>query len=381
MVKIKVHMQIKTNRKGFTLLEILLVIAAIGILAAIVLIAINPNKQLAQARDTARQSDINAIQKGLDQYLIETGAYPNTLNSTSGYICNTGTEQVGGGTNCSGRIDLRVLVPNYIAAIPRDTQATGSSTGYNIVINPNNNKIAIQADLAERKSISINPYIVTSGLVLNLDAGNTASYPGTGTTWTDLSGNGNNGTIFNGATYNGANGGAIVFDGVDDYVDTGRILNTGNATTSLSLGVWVYPSSSTGNIVSMSSDKPQGSWNMPPIVATGQSFRGKIWNNNYLFATTTYTLNTWYYVVFVFDYPNRTQSLYVNSVLQNNQSLITYSSSGVDNYIYLGQSNPGADNTGMFAGRISNMHVYGNKALSILEIQQNYNALRGRYGI
>ena len=66
--------------------------------------------------------------------------------------------------------------------------------------------------------------IITTGLVLNLDAGNTASYSGTGTTWTDLSGNGNNGTLTNGTSYSSTNGGVMVFDGVNDYV-------TGNTPT------------------------------------------------------------------------------------------------------------------------------------------------------
>lgn len=64
------------------------------------------------------------------------------------------------------------------------------------------------------------PPIVTNGLVLHLDAGDTASYPVTGTTWTDLSGNGNNGTLVNGVGYNSANGGSLVFDGVNDRVST-----------------------------------------------------------------------------------------------------------------------------------------------------------------
>ena len=56
------------------------------------------------------------------------------------------------------------------------------------------------------------PDIVRDGLVLNLDAGEPSSYPGTGTAWTDLSGNGNTGTLTNGPTYSSANGGSIVFD-------------------------------------------------------------------------------------------------------------------------------------------------------------------------
>ena len=63
-----------------------------------------------------------------------------------------------------------------------------------------------------------NGKIVTNGLVLSLDAADRNSYPGTGTTWRDMSGNGNNGTLTDGPTFNSNNGGSIVFDGTNDYV-------------------------------------------------------------------------------------------------------------------------------------------------------------------
>ena len=62
------------------------------------------------------------------------------------------------------------------------------------------------------------PRIVSNGLVLCLDAANKRSYPGTGTTWTDLSGNSNNGTLTNGPTFSAGNMGSILFDGTNDYV-------------------------------------------------------------------------------------------------------------------------------------------------------------------
>jgi hypothetical protein len=62
--------------------------------------------------------------------------------------------------------------------------------------------------------------IVTNGLVLALDAADKNSYPGSGTTWRDMSGNNSNSTLTNSPTFNSANGGSIVFDGVDDYTTT-----------------------------------------------------------------------------------------------------------------------------------------------------------------
>jgi len=61
------------------------------------------------------------------------------------------------------------------------------------------------------------PDIIRDGLILYLDAAEPSSYPGSGTTWTDLSGRGNNGTLTNGPTYNSSNGGFLVFDGINDY--------------------------------------------------------------------------------------------------------------------------------------------------------------------
>jgi hypothetical protein len=79
--------------------------------------------------------------------------------------------------------------------------------------------------------------IVGNGIVLNLDAGNTQSFNNSGNTWYDLSGNGNNGTITNGPIFNPGNGGSIVFDGVDDVVSFGNILNIG--LNSWTMSCWV----------------------------------------------------------------------------------------------------------------------------------------------
>jgi len=151
----------KNKRKGFTLLEILLVIAAIGILAAIVLVAINPTRQIAQVRNTQRRSDINAIYKALEQYLIDNKTYPIGITASKQDICDTGTEQVGGSTDCTGKADLRVLVPIYLAAIPKDP----SGVVYEVYRNPDNNRIGVEAPGVELGlSIVVNPISTTPAL-------------------------------------------------------------------------------------------------------------------------------------------------------------------------------------------------------------------------
>ncbi|MGA1050356.1 MAG: prepilin-type N-terminal cleavage/methylation domain-containing protein, partial [Minisyncoccia bacterium] len=131
--------------KGFTLLEILLVIAAIGILAAIVLVAINPNRQIAQVRNAQRRSDINTIYKALEQYLIDNKDYPEGITGTPKAICNN--------TVTPDCVDLEVLVPTYLAEIPTDP----SGGVYEVYINSENNRIAVESKDAELgQNIAIN---------------------------------------------------------------------------------------------------------------------------------------------------------------------------------------------------------------------------------
>jgi prepilin-type N-terminal cleavage/methylation domain-containing protein len=140
----------KRVKKGFTLLEILLVIAAIGILAAIVLVAINPTKQLAQVRNTKRVSDINSLYKAIEQRTIDIGgAYPGDIGIYKD-ICPIGVN-----TNC---VDLSGLVTTYIAAIPLDP----SGGNYKIGINPDNNRISIKAPNIELgRPIILNEILMT----------------------------------------------------------------------------------------------------------------------------------------------------------------------------------------------------------------------------
>ena len=146
----------KGRIKGFTLLEVLLVIAVIGILAAITLVAINPNRQISQVRNTQRRSDVNIIYKALEQYNIDVGSYPTGITTTLKDICSTGIEKVGGVTNCTNKVDLRVLVPDYIASIPVDP-AGGI---YRVSINEENSRIRVLASNSELgQIIVVNPAV------------------------------------------------------------------------------------------------------------------------------------------------------------------------------------------------------------------------------
>lgn len=142
-------LQIKTNKpqttRGFTLLEILLVIALIAILASIVIIAINPSKQLADGRNAQRRSDVNTILNAVYQYAIDNnGTIPATITVTPTGVCKTSA-------TCTSLIDLSVVTTNekYITSMPYDpTTSTTNSTNYNISKTANN-RITVAAPGAE----------------------------------------------------------------------------------------------------------------------------------------------------------------------------------------------------------------------------------------
>jgi prepilin-type N-terminal cleavage/methylation domain-containing protein len=104
-------------RKGFTLIELLLVIGIIAILASIVIVAINPTKQLGDARNAQRRSDVNTILNAVYQYAIDhNGTLPTGITTVTKHICATGA-----GTTCdTSGISLDVLTGSYIVKLPHD---------------------------------------------------------------------------------------------------------------------------------------------------------------------------------------------------------------------------------------------------------------------
>ncbi len=134
-------------KRGFTLLEILLVVAAIGILAGIVIVAINPTKQLGDTRNAQRRVDVNTILNAVYQYSLDNnGALPPDISSSEEEICVTDA------SSCTGLVDLDVLTTDekYLVAIPEDpSDATSTSTKYTIFKNVND-RVTVSAPSAEQ---------------------------------------------------------------------------------------------------------------------------------------------------------------------------------------------------------------------------------------
>jgi len=215
--------------------------------------------------------------------------------------------------------------------------------------------------------------VVTTGLQLYLDAGNASSYPGSGTAWTDLSGNNRDGTLTNGPTYSGTNGGSIVFDGSNDYVQCSGSLTV----TAATFVTWIRRNGNQGAY--------DGILFSRGAVTTGMNFQvsnqlGYHWND----AGNTYNWQsgltipdaTWCMIAVSVTSTAATAYLCQTSGTTTATNTVNHSSSLL-NDIKIAQDDAGSR---FFNGNIAIAQLY-NIALSAGEVSQNFEADRGRFGV
>lgn len=237
------------------------------------------------------------------------------------------------------------------------------------------------------------PDIVTDGLVLHLDAANSKSYPGSGTSWFDLSGNNVAATLTNGPSYSATNKGIIALDGINDFVNisSGIPLRTNTFTNE----IMAYPTNLTGGqagysclirMVCLRSDNSFTDLQFS-LISNG-SIRFDIKNtadtgyDSYTTNSGIVSINNWYHIVQVIDRANTTIRCYLNNALVINiTNSSSYSIITQDN-IVIGQLGTDVNNTfaRRLTGRVGLVRLYGT-ALSASQVSQNYNALKGRYGL
>jgi hypothetical protein len=223
----------------------------------------------------------------------------------------------------------------------------------------------------------VRPIIARDGLVLELDAANPLSYPGSGTTWTDLSGNGNNGTLVNGVGYNSSNLGlgSLSFDGVDDFI---TVSTTGIYTNVVTIDIWFNVNSSKTYTALLGSNVAE---RCEMLIKSASNLEISLSGGNYIQHNSILSINTWTNIVVVAT-SGTAWKVYKNGVELGTPQIIAGSyqvnGSGITN---LDQGRIRNDVvTFAYSGLIGLTKIY-NRTLTASEILQNFNATRARYGV
>jgi hypothetical protein len=219
-------------------------------------------------------------------------------------------------------------------------------------------------------AFSYSPRIITNGLVLYLDAANTRSYPGSGTTWNDLSRSGNNGTLVNGPTYSSANLGSIVFDGTDDYVNCSSITWT---PTSFTLMWVVNPKTRTDYNQRLLAFNDWGSFVFHTTTNGGIYVGTDVATRFTPSQLPSNTLVLDQNQIFTFTFNSGSAAFYKNGILLASRNGMTLPGPW-------GGFNIGRPDSNTINGTIGYVQIY-NRALSATEILQNYNATKTRFGL
>lgn len=345
---------------GFTIVEMLVTVVIIGILAAIILVSYSGISQ--QAIAASLQSDLANALNQLRTFQVDNGNYPTTISTD----CNASPT-----TNTN--LCLKISSGN-------------SYSSYGV-----NNSVDPQSFSLTATNSGQNYYITQTGIpklgfspVLYLDAGMASSYSGTGVTWNDLSGYGNNGLINGGVSFDSANSGSLVFNGSTGYVEaynpSNGSLNFG--TGSFTIEMWLKFSAYGPDyryLIYKGAISGTSGWRFGvdttgiPHMLIGDTSTYKEGN----LGTTPVGLNAWHDLTIVYNRASNAVG-YIDGVKVGSVSIS--SSSGTVNNTFGVYIASGAVSGGWYNGKIGVINIR-NVALSDSDVTNSFNALRSRYGV
>lgn len=234
------------------------------------------------------------------------------------------------------------------------------------------------------------PEITNNGLVLHLDAANPRSYSGSGTAWKDLSGNGNNATLMNSVGYNSASNGNMAIDGINDHCLLPTNFFNYPSLSTFTINLWFKSTQIMGGTIfaqQTTSNPSSGNSGWVPVIyllATGILRVEPFWTGstgNFISSTVSLNNGIWHNVTVTFS--SGTVILYIDGAFSSQRTGLALTSYTTTYYYILGagyMDSGRASGTNYFNGNISNFGFY-NRALTVAEVKQNFEATRGRYGI
>ena len=308
-----------------------------------------------------------------------------TVSGTTVTIIGSGTTSITANQGpdasyTSGSITATLTVSS-VAVVTTNGENTTTNTDY---VNSNGDVGGAIGLNQYGESLQAKAYDLVPGFVLHLDAGDVNSYPGSGIIWTDLSGNGNNGTLQNGVGYNSANEGSLVFDGANDYFVTDNNLDLSD-TDKLTIQIIIKYSSATVEMI-LEQSTTWNSNNAFGVVAGQPSGKMQFTDHNQGYnaprSTNTLNDNNWHFFSVTVD-RNQVASnqslIYVDGAINHTQTSLNADTSG--NYsnfpLYIGSR---AGSNYFFNGNIAQVLIY-KRVLTAAEVQQNFNAGKSRYGL
>jgi hypothetical protein len=226
--------------------------------------------------------------------------------------------------------------------------------------------------------------ISTQGLVLDLDAAIQGSYPKTGSLWTDISGNNNNGTLTNGPTYTGSDYGAIVFDGTDDYVEVGDVASLDQTFTTITINTWLKPALVSTEKAIMGKMGGSGNRGFQFTLFSGSTvtmdyFSGPSGTEAVLYTPSPLLSSSFSNVCFVFN-GGISHTFYQNGAPITSSTISIPATFNGSNSAPFRLGDRGDSIISKYTGSIATAQIY-NQALSQFQVWQNFNAYKSRYGI